>query len=297
MKHITTFKLFEADGPVEPPSFWSWTKDLTIPRDIQEDIYDMAFELKDEGYTISYQWWPPYEQSSKFYKDNKYPSINITKTIQNEEGGLEKISYAWIKDFCERVSSYLDEKDYNVVVKFRKVNTNDYYDINKSYPNQEPFSDHHMPTSIHFRIEMISRRVYGNVFESSGMKSSYSEEDIKKTDEVIADLKDILLELSDIGYTTNVDYKVILSRRMITSHPQIQINITKPSEDSEMNAGFRFLPLWNTEDDKIEFDGVILRVLRYSVDEGYKYEYEGLKSGAESIRGQVVNYSITLYKD
>jgi hypothetical protein len=126
------------------------------------------------------------------------------------------------------------------------------------------------------------------LFESSFMKSQYSEEEVKKTDEVIAILKDILLELSDIGYTTRVDYK-ILSPRLITNHPQIQINITKLSED-------RLLPLWNNEDDKIEFDDVILRVLRYSIGEGYKYEYEGITSGA-SIKGQVVNYSIRLYKD
>jgi hypothetical protein len=126
------------------------------------------------------------------------------------------------------------------------------------------------------------------LFESSFMKSYYSEEEVKKTDEVIAILKDILLELSDIGYTTRVDYKVI-SPRLITNNPQIQINITKTSED-------RLLPLWNNEDDKIEFDDVILRVLRYSIGEGYKYEYEGITSGA-SIKGQVVNYSIRLYKD
>jgi hypothetical protein len=126
------------------------------------------------------------------------------------------------------------------------------------------------------------------LFESSGMKNSYSDDEVKKTDEVIADLKDILLELSDIGYTTNVDYKV-LSPRMISQHAQIQINITKMSEG-------RYLPLWNSEDDKTEFDDVILRVLRYAITEGYKYEYEGITSGS-SIKGQVVNYKITLYKD
>jgi hypothetical protein len=120
------------------------------------------------------------------------------------------------------------------------------------------------------------------------MKSSYSEEEVKKTDEVIANLKDVLLELSDIGYTTRVDYKVI-SPRMINQHPEIQINITKMSEG-------RLLPLWNNEDDKMDFDGVILRVLRYAITEGYKYEYEGITSGS-SIKGQVVNYSIRLYKD
>lgn len=128
------------------------------------------------------------------------------------------------------------------------------------------------------------------IFES-GMKMAYSEEEVIKTDKVIDNLRDILLELSDIGYTTRVDYKVI-SPRLINQQPQIQINITKKSED-------RLLPLWNTEDDKIEFDDVILRVLRYAVDEGYKYEYEGITTGTVRavIKGEVVNYSIRLYKD
>jgi hypothetical protein len=191
MKHIKPYKLFEADTPSQPGKF-SWTKDLTIPHDIQMDIHDMSYELRDEGYTVSYQWWPPYEQSNKSYKDNKYPSINIAKKSQikqlEAEFGfkLEKIYYGHIKDFCDRIKSYLDEKGYNVIIKWRKENTNDYYDINKSYPNQEPFSDHHMATSIHFRIEMISRDVYGDVNES-----------VESTEQ---DLKDILLELKDMGY-------------------------------------------------------------------------------------------------
>jgi len=136
-------------------------------------------------------------------------------------------------------------------------------------------------------INMKHLKTY-NLFESSAMKSSYSEEEVKKTDEMIADLKDILLELSDMGYTNRVDYKVI-SPWKVNQHPEIQINITKMSEG-------RYLPLWNSEDDKAEFDDVILRVLRYAITEGYKYEYEGITSGS-SIKGQVVNYKITLYKD
>jgi hypothetical protein len=125
------------------------------------------------------------------------------------------------------------------------------------------------------------------IFESSFMKGSYSEEEVIKTDKVIDNLRDILLELSDMGYTTRVDYKVI-SPRLINQQPQIQINITKKSEDI-------LLPLWNNEDEKEDFDDVILRVLRYAVGEGYKYEYAGITTGAV-IKGQVVNYSIRLYK-
>ena len=127
-----------------------------------------------------------------------------------------------------------------------------------------------------------------NIFESSFMKNSYSEEEVRKTDEVIADIKDILLELSDIGYTFRVDYKVI-PPRLVTTHPEIQINITKKSGDL-------LLPLWDNEDDKMEFDEVILRVLRYAIGERYKYEYAGITTGS-SIKGKIVNYSLRLYKE
>ena len=49
-----------------------------------------------------------------------------------------------------------------------------------------------------------------SIFESSFMKKSYSEEVVIKTDEIISNIKDILLELSDQGYTSRVDYKVIM---------------------------------------------------------------------------------------
>lgn len=182
MRYLSKFKMFEADGPLDP-SKWSWTKDLTIPRDMQMDIYDMSFELRDEGYNVTYQWWPPYEKSNKLYKDNKYPHINITKTIQNEEGGLEKIYYGWIEDFCQRVVSYLDEKDYNAAIKFRKLNSNEYIDIENM--KWEPFSDKPMAISIHFRIEMISRKVYGDVYESMSK-------------EITDYIKDINISLNDI---------------------------------------------------------------------------------------------------
>jgi hypothetical protein len=138
MKNIKKYKLFDSFKQ----SDWSWTKDLTIPNDMQLEIHDMSYELRDEGYNVGYQWWPPYEQYNKLYKNNKYPSIRITKFGSD---GQEKIDYEHIKDFCDRIISYLDSMGYNGVVKFRKDDTNDYY--------------------VNYRIEMISRRVYGNVYE------------------------------------------------------------------------------------------------------------------------------------
>ncbi len=231
MRYLKSYKLFEADTPSQPGKF-SWTKDLTIPHDIQMDIHDMSYELRDEGYTISYQWWPPYEKDSRMYRNNKYPSINIAKKSQADEydllrtdiGNLEKIYYGHIKDFCERIKSYLDEKGYNVIIKWRKENSNEYYNLEDSLANWGPFKDYPMANSIHFRIEMINRDVYGDVNES-----------VESTE---LDLKDILLELKDMGYRIIANYE-ITSKGAVTGEPGnvkaiIVRDVMKPSEWIEL---------------------------------------------------------------
>jgi len=130
------------------------------------------------------------------------------------------------------------------------------------------------------------------LFESD-ISTFYDANVISKCGETIADIKDILLELTDIGYQANVDYAPFLRQYLNYKTPVIRISITKSSGDSYLNPEFRFLPLWNSEDDKVEFDDVILRVLRYASSEGYKYEYEGIKS---PVKGQIVRYNINIYK-
>lgn len=179
MRYLNSYKIFEA----------GWIEDLTIPRDIQEDIHDMSYELRDEGYNVSYQLWPPYERSSRLYKDNKYPYISITKSNPNEEGGLEKIYYPWIEDFCQRIVSYLDEKSYNAVIKYRKDNSRDYVDIKDSVMGWGPFGDKPMANSIHFRIDMISRRVYGDVYESTDIDTIVSRESRTRTKSLSESIK------------------------------------------------------------------------------------------------------------
>ena len=131
------------------------------------------------------------------------------------------------------------------------------------------------------------------IFESN--LSQYFEPDVvKKSEELIDDIKDILLELSDIGYRTDVDFAPFLRRYLSYNTPVIQISITKPLGVSD---GIRFDPLWSDDDEKVEFDDVILRVLGYITSEGYKYEYQGIKSPAEHIKGQIVRYMISIYKE
>jgi hypothetical protein len=131
------------------------------------------------------------------------------------------------------------------------------------------------------------------IFESD-ISTFYDADVVKKCDDTIADIKDILLELTDIGYQYNVDYAPFLRYYLNYKTPVINIIITKPSENSEMNAGFRFLPLWTNDDDKMGFDDVILRILYFITTEGYKYEYEGIKSPA--FKDQIVRYVIKIYK-
>lgn len=180
MRYLKTFKVFEANAPIEPGNkSWrisAFMKDASLPHDMQLDIHDMSYELRDEGYSISYQWWPPYDKDSKYYQRNKYPSISITKRIEADDESssdiLEEISYVDIKDFCERVSSYLDEVGYNVSIKWRKENlanlggdfigsvSKNEYDLKNSKDKDGVFSKY-------FKIDMISKDVYRDVNEST----------------------------------------------------------------------------------------------------------------------------------
>ena len=212
MKYLKPYNIFES-GFESGNKSWrisTFMKDTSIPHDMQMDIHDMSYELRDEGYSISYQWWPPYDKDSKSYQRNKYPSISITKRVDEENDGvfstatLEDISYVDIKDFCERISSYLDEVDYNVNIKFRKENlANLEYNLNDS-------EDKDVVTSKYFKIDMISKDVYGDVNESNQFNQS-----------VVDECKDILLELEDIGIKTNIHSHLIYKRpRLVGYSPQ-----------------------------------------------------------------------------
>jgi hypothetical protein len=148
MNYIKCFSIWESETYQEPGRFSPY-KDLTIPKSIQLNIIDISLELKDDGYTVSYQWWPPYEKYHTLYEKNKYPYVSITKNI----GNLDKIKYTEIKELCEHLTSYLDSEDYNTVIKYRKVNSADYHVI----PSD------HICSSIHYKIEIIDRNIYGDI--------------------------------------------------------------------------------------------------------------------------------------
>lgn len=159
MRYTKNFKIWKADESLDPKL------DLTIPKDIQMYIIDMALELKDEGYTVSYEWWsPPYYKSDHRFKIVKYPHYPHINIVKRGTDGFESIYYMNIKDFCESIGSYLDTEGYNIVIKYRKPNSADYYNIEEAIVDWGPFSNYPMCMSIHYRIEIINRDIYGDTF-------------------------------------------------------------------------------------------------------------------------------------
>ena len=118
------------------------------------------------------------------------------------------------------------------------------------------------------------------LFESddpyTSLRKYHGDRVIDECDEHISVIKDMLLELSDRDYTCKVGYVMRDIAMKISSKPVIDIR------------------LYNSDDEKMDFDAVILDVLRYGVSEGYKYKCEEVKS---NINGEVIRYSIYLYKE
>ena len=135
------------------------------------------------------------------------------------------------------------------------------------------------------------------IFESDELIKYYGDKVIDECDEQIAVIKDILLELSDKGYTCEVGYAMRGIAMKMSPKPVIDISITKKSDSGYF---VRDVPqhiansLYDTDDDKMDFDAVILDILRYGVSEGYKYKCEEIKSFSSR---SVTRYSIYLYKE
>ncbi len=128
MNHLIEFKVFEATN---------WQAE-TIPSNLQNDIFDIFLELKDLGFDVSYQWWPPYERYSPNYPNDKYPHITIQKW---DKGSVKFEIDSEILDSIDRLKIYLDNNGFNINVK----------SITKP--------------AYRIKIEMINRKIYGDIFE------------------------------------------------------------------------------------------------------------------------------------
>lgn len=108
------------------------------------------------------------------------------------------------------------------------------------------------------------------IFESDFIRwieKKFGTDILKEFEEVIDNIRDILLELNDIGYVTDVDFAPF-SRTFgwESKSPVIKISIIRKSK-----TGNKITMLIKNDDEKIEFDDVILRLLSYTTGQGYKY--------------------------
>jgi len=131
-----------------------------VPLYIQQELIDRSLDLKDEGYKVTFQFY--------LGTGGKYPYINITKPGEGPQidwRSLDKIWYMSINDFCQEVGSYLDSEGYNITIKYLDEKTNKYLDVKDTITDWGPFSNYPMCHSIHYKIEMINRDIWGDTTE------------------------------------------------------------------------------------------------------------------------------------
>lgn len=150
MKYLKVFKMWEN----------TQNKITPVPLYIQQELIDRSLDLKDEGYKVTFQFY--------LGTGGKYPYINITKPGEGPQidwRSLDKIWYMSINDFCQEVGSYLDSEGYNITIKYLDEKTNKYLDVKDTITDWGPFSNYPMCHSIHYKIEMIDRDIWGDTTE------------------------------------------------------------------------------------------------------------------------------------
>ena len=112
MKHLHTHKIFES-------------KLIEIDQELQEIIYDISHELRDNNYTVSYQWWQvnidnaPYMTIRSDIENNTIVPRYRARLINKEE--VDDVVDR-IKDVCRDYGWRLDvwEGEYEYTITFTK---------------------------------------------------------------------------------------------------------------------------------------------------------------------------------
>lgn len=146
--------------------------DETIPNDIHMDLKDILLELSDEGFNISFQLWPLYEKHSRYYYIDKYPFI----TIMRWNKGKQFMSYYDLEEYIERVRDYLDSKGYNIII-LANPGIGNFVKFNNSLNTKGELM---RPYVTEIKIQMINRRIYGDVNESLFSYKKYKHGEIYK---------------------------------------------------------------------------------------------------------------------
>jgi hypothetical protein len=177
-----------------------------IPKDIQKDIIDLSWELKDEGFKIIYQWFkPPIIDSS-----NSYPYISIVKFNS-------KVKYKEISYFCERISNYLKSKGYKTNIQYMvsdRRNLTHFVNLDSDYVESE-----------YYKIQIIEDSIneskpFGEVDRGNRFKRYNLISDVTNI------VNDIFMELRDDGYD------VYVTRNVSVDSLEVKINYKNISIDT-----------------------------------------------------------------
>ena len=252
MKHLKSYKIFEN---LEFPSH--------IDSDIIYTLKDISVDLEDIGFFTSFSFSPIYEAVT---------SINIK--IQKREGGY----FTFTEDVSEsllRIYQYMRELgwysklryDSGVKKKFYirpddRMRNQDLSWIDKSWPGVSSINmTWSTSNTTHYTFEGISN-TSKDVIDTLVWEYGEVIHDMNKDIEFI---EDKLLELSDLGYFTTINYSP-MTYAGASSKPNIYIDIKnlKSREDFYGNLG----------ENREIIDSIIEDILEYLESSGYKIKNE-----------------------
>jgi hypothetical protein len=114
-------------------------------------------------------------------------------------------------------------------------------------------------------------------FKTFERSDFYGDLEIEECEETISTIQDMLLELEDSEYDCLVELTPYQWSKKRSWSPEITITINKVGK--------------MTDEEKMDFDDVILSILKFSTSQGYKY---GVASGYN--QELFLTYTIELFK-
>lgn len=250
MRYLKTYKLFENQSD--------------IPYELWDDISDILIELEDEGFATSKHFDDVKKVSNKLCED-------VIEIVVNKQS-TEDFSYTDIEEVFKRLIDYLTPYGWNYSIlyfgKFSYIEFEcdgehtlaklDGRNIERTKSGNDIFNPEYQVNDFEMmmskqQLEKILKECqafkivfYQNIdhiikenkiFESysiTRMRLKYGESVLSECDDMIGDIKDMVLELGDIGLFTRVGYTpMTISSSEKT--PKIIVEVQGDSELCESN--------------------------------------------------------------
>lgn len=205
MKHIKTYKLFEAN-------WYDMKEYINILSDMSLPLWDKDFNVQVADEIIS--------------RDHQCIVVNIVKK------GSNKFTYPEIKqEFLEMVG-YMDREGWEILnMEFTHIATGPLYckldgdKLVSSISGEE--IDYQFDQLIVKFVEKKEVKTNESTEEDihREMIKKYGVEEIEECDSVISDVKDMLLELNDLEIFTSIDYTPMTYMCIEQTSPKLFLNI------------------------------------------------------------------------